>query len=246
MKQSLYIGKEPNLQRIIITSAVIHILFIALVAVPIKTRQREYKSYLVNIVTPTELNKASQSGSETEAKVTTKKPVKMKAPPRKRVPPKEGVRLEPEEKISKEIERLRAIRELARKKRKKEIEIARARKADEAINDAIAALKSRASSEGGPRVQGIPSTTTTADSESYYAVVTKKIWSEWIPPDYSATDLEVIISIQIDKEGKIVIKEIEKSSGNLLFDSSATKAITKASPLPPPPIDMEIGVRFYL
>jgi outer membrane biosynthesis protein TonB len=31
----------------------------------------------------------------------------------------------------------------------------------------------------------------------------------------------------------------------MLFDSSALKAISKASPLPPPHEEMEIGVRFY-
>jgi TonB family protein len=56
----------------------------------------------------------------------------------------------------------------------------------------------------------------------------------------------MIISIKIDKEGYIVAQEIEKSSGNKLFDRSATKALSRSSPLPPPPVAMEIGVRFYL
>jgi TonB family protein len=56
----------------------------------------------------------------------------------------------------------------------------------------------------------------------------------------------VVISIKIDSQGKVVSQEIEKSSGNILFDRSAEKAISKASPLPPPPVEMEIGVRFYL
>jgi len=38
---------------------------------------------------------------------------------------------------------------------------------------------------------------------------------------------------------------IEKPSGNVLFDRSALRAIAKASPVTPPPYEMEIGVRFY-
>ncbi|MDP2753115.1 MAG: energy transducer TonB, partial [Nitrospirota bacterium] len=58
-------------------------------------------------------------------------------------------------------------------------------------------------------------------------------------------DLEAIISIKIKRDGAITAQRIEKSSGNTLFDRSAIKALAKASPLSPPPYEMEIGVRFY-
>jgi len=38
---------------------------------------------------------------------------------------------------------------------------------------------------------------------------------------------------------------VEKSSGDLFFDRSALKAVTKASPVSPPPYEMEIGIRFF-
>jgi colicin import membrane protein len=80
---------------------------------------------------------------------------------------------------------------------------------------------------------------------AYYAKITKEIWQQWIWTDTSQKDLEAIISVKILKDGTTLVKKMEKSSGNLLFDKSAMRAITRANPLPPPPYEMEIGVRFY-
>ena len=82
-------------------------------------------------------------------------------------------------------------------------------------------------------------------SEDYYSKITKEIWQQWVFPNTGKKDLEAIISIKILKDGTAIVQKIEKSSGNTLFDRSALKALAKASPLPPPPYEMEIGVRFY-
>ncbi|MFZ6017448.1 MAG: energy transducer TonB [Nitrospirota bacterium] len=81
--------------------------------------------------------------------------------------------------------------------------------------------------------------------DEYYSKITKEIWQQWIYPDTGQEDLEAIISIRIMKDGIVSVQKIEKSSGNPFFDRSAIKALTKASPLSPPPYEMEIGVRFY-
>lgn len=81
--------------------------------------------------------------------------------------------------------------------------------------------------------------------DAYYAKITKEIWQQWIWTDTGQKDLEAIISVKILKDGTTLVKKMEKSSGNLLFDKSAMRAITRANPLPPPPYEMEIGVRFY-
>ena len=73
----------------------------------------------------------------------------------------------------------------------------------------------------------------------------KRYGSTWVFPDTGKKDLEAIISIRILKDGTIISQRIEKSSGNPLFDRSAIKALAKASPLSPPPYEMDIGVRFY-
>lgn len=81
--------------------------------------------------------------------------------------------------------------------------------------------------------------------DEYYSRITSEIWQQWIWTDTGQKDLEAIVSIKILKDGTTLVKNLEKSSGNTLFDKSALRALTKANPLPPPPYEMEIGVRFY-
>jgi colicin import membrane protein len=253
MKQYLSIGTEPSLQKIIIASAIFHLIFITLATIPIKTKDREYKSYFVNIVGPSEVRSTAQKrrGKKTVPQKTVTKEkgaVKMKAPPRKRVAPKKGVSLEPEKKakqVSKEIERLRAIKALSAKRARKSEETAKAGEADADIEQAIEVIRKKKLGSSSAQA-GIPGSQSSVNADSYYALVTQQIWSEWIYPDFDATGLEVVISIKIDKQGRVISQKIEQSSGNTLFDRSAAKAISKASPLPPPAVEMEIGVRFYL
>lgn len=84
-----------------------------------------------------------------------------------------------------------------------------------------------------------------SSTDDYYSKITSEIWEHWIYPDMGNKDIEATIVIKILKDGSVQIKGVEKSSGNSLFDRSAVRAITKASPLTPPPYEMEIGVRFY-
>lgn len=248
MRQSLPIGKEPNLQKIIITSAVLHLLFITLITIPLKSKDREYKTYFVNIVTPAQIQTPSKSPAVKKKEEAAKSSsVKVKPTPRRRVQPEKGVSLEPVDtkRVSKEIERLRALSALVKKKQAKEEEMARAKEADESVEQAIEGIKKRNTitvSTGA----GIPGAQASADSESYYALITQKIWGEWVYPDLDMSDLEVVMSIKIDSSGKIISHFVEQSSGNKKFDQSASYAIIKASPLPSPPVEMEVGVRFRL
>jgi colicin import membrane protein len=82
-------------------------------------------------------------------------------------------------------------------------------------------------------------------SADYYSMITKEIWQQWVYPDTGKKDIQAIISVKILRDGTAIVQKVEKSSGNALFDRSAIRAIAKASPLPPPPQEMEIGVRFY-
>ena len=83
-----------------------------------------------------------------------------------------------------------------------------------------------------------------SDSDPYYALIHDRIWGQWVWHDPDARELTAVISMKIGKDGEIVSREIDKSSGNALFDRSAMNAIIKASPLPPPPVEMEVVLRF--
>lgn len=230
MKQSRNIGKEPSLSRIILVSAILHLLFISLVVIPIKAKEKEFRSYYVKLVGPIRTPSTGQAPLTKKRKRTIPQKKVVKTPP-----VKTDMSLERVDKVAKEIERIRAISALSKRKRGKEKEKA---KEIEVIRKGIYEDISRGS--------GIPGKGTYTDSDSYYALITQKIWSQWVYPDFESAGLEVIISIKIDKDGKVISQEIEKTSGDGLFDRSAMKAISKASPLPHPLIEMEIGVRFYL
>lgn len=241
MKQHIYSGREPNFQKIIITSAVIHVLFITLIAVPLKSRKREYKSYFVNIVTPAQLRKTSELKTGKSATGTVNK----KAVPRRRVKSKKGVALEPSDRAIKEIKRLTAISALASKKKQQQLELDKAREAEEARASAIDSIRKKmmANISVGPAV---PSDVVSAEAGSYHALIFEEIQRQWIHSNFASRDLEAIISFKMDKNGKVISHKIERSSGNYLFDLSAVKAILKASPLPPHPVEREVEVRFHL
>lgn len=89
------------------------------------------------------------------------------------------------------------------------------------------------------------STKGSLSSEDYYSKITDEIRQQWIYPDLGNKKIEAIVSVKILKDGTTIVQKMEKSSGNILFDRSALRALAKSSPLPPPPYEMEIGVRFY-
>jgi colicin import membrane protein len=84
-----------------------------------------------------------------------------------------------------------------------------------------------------------------AVSDSYYSTITKEIWEHWDWPGIGGKEIEAIVAIRILRDGTALVQKMEKSSGNTLFDRSVLKALAKASPLTPPPHEMEVGVRFY-
>ncbi|GAB4536547.1 MAG: hypothetical protein Fur0020_04660 [Thermodesulfovibrionia bacterium] len=225
MMRSIGIGKEPRLQRLVIISALLHLILITFTLIPLKTGRREYKSYYVNLVGPIEISRGSIRTQDGIGIV--------KKGNQKDTTPDNTIDSKKTEEITREIERLRAIRELSRRRqgKKEEIEIIKKRMDEEATGAIVA----------GRNGEGI-------DPNSYYAIVSEMIWSKWIYPDIKSSGLEAIISIRIDDKGNIISHEIEKTSGNPLFDQSVLRAISKANPLPPPPmgIETEIGVRFRL
>ncbi len=86
----------------------------------------------------------------------------------------------------------------------------------------------------------------------YYGLIWAKIKQSWTLPENllkERVDLETIIVIIIDREGRVKRSWIEKKSGHALYDQMAMRAIIKAEPLPPIPKELnqdslEIGIRF--
>ena len=107
------------------------------------------------------------------------------------------------------------------------------------------------------RSTAIPSAKTSLEMESklneYYSLVWAKIKGAWTIPENllkEMVDLETIIVLIIEPNGKVQKIWFEKKSGNALYDQNATRAIKKAEPLPPIPKEwsddtLEIGIRFF-
>jgi len=89
----------------------------------------------------------------------------------------------------------------------------------------------------------------------YYSLIWAKVKGAWTIPENllkekEMVDLEAIIVLIIERDGKIQKFWFEKKSGNALYDQSAMRAIKKADPLPPIPKELsedtlEIGIRFF-
>jgi colicin import membrane protein len=97
------------------------------------------------------------------------------------------------------------------------------------------------------------SPTTESKIESLYnSLVESKIKEAWTIPENlikETVDLETIIVIIIDQNGRVQKWWFEKKSGNATYDQSAIRAIKKAEPLPPIPKELgkekfEFGIRF--
>ncbi|MCE5193894.1 MAG: TonB C-terminal domain-containing protein [Nitrospiraceae bacterium] len=130
-------------------------------------------------------------------------------------------------------------------------------------SDRIAALKGKKKAAETVKLRNIISLKASGNSEtvtssntqdttgsgismgSYEKKIGEEIRQNWAFPSKSDMTLEAIITVTIKKDGAVKINRIEKSSGDVLFDKSVLRAITKASPVTPPPYDMEeIGLRF--
>jgi len=104
----------------------------------------------------------------------------------------------------------------------------------------------------------VSSPQTSASMESllnkYYGIIWAKIQEEWTIPENllkekEMVDIETIIVLIIDRDGKVQNSWFEKKSGNTIYDQSAMRAIMKAAPFPPLPKELnmksfDIGIRF--
>jgi TonB family protein len=161
---------------------------------------------------------------------TVKRPAEPPQKPAKRVEPQAPIVQENRDIVSERIEALQAMRRIE--------QLAAMRRLVDIEGKKTQATADRAGTSGR-------GTKTQADSgENYISMVVNKIRHHWIFPETGDKDLLAIISIRIARDGRITVDKIEKSSGNPLFDRSALRAINSASPLPPPPQEIEIGVRF--
>ena len=240
--------RGPSLQRTAALSFALHItvLFLAVLTFRQSNHMVMPDAYTVNLVSPNVLPRIDKA--ESPATVRKTEPLQKKEPapaskmPRKNI--KENTREDTKERESVEEK----ISLLAAKKRVEKQFGSRKVISLKAGGEKLMPASKANLSKGGPvKAVSSPGTKGGSSSDDYYSKVVDEIRQQWVwaSKDSGRKNIEAIVSIKIFKDGTAVVQKVEKSSGNTLFDKSALRALAKASPLTPPPSEIEIGVRFY-
>jgi TonB family protein len=85
--------------------------------------------------------------------------------------------------------------------------------------------------------------------QKYLLDVYEKVKNAWNVPGMAKKDLETIVTIKVRRDGRITDINIEKRSGNRVYDESVLRVLRAVEPLPiiPPSLNadsLEIGFRF--
>jgi colicin import membrane protein len=221
--------RGPSLQRTTFLSAALHVTFILIASLILRHSRNVIMSspYEVSLVGP----KSSSQGAATEEIPEQSAPVARMAEQEK----------QPEKTINdKKTDMERKANALSEIEAKKKIKLIAKMRSVVSIkgNESRGTQKTAAQGKGGGQSQGTL-------FDSYYGKITSQIRQEWVYPDTGEKNLEAVIAVKIARDGTVSVQGIEKSSGNALFDRSAMRALAKASPVAPPPYEVEIGMRFY-
>ena len=226
--------KEPSLQKITALSLAIHISFLCIALLLLRQSNKHVmpSPYVVTLVSPAALKGKTMDIRESKG---LSKPLKDTSVVE--AVPKQDMKKEDLKKRDKKMEKVVEERIAAIAAKKKVERLVKLR----------SEISLKASGNTGKSTSGLSSDQGKKGSlfDQYYGKIIEEIHQQWNWPAAGQKDLDATISIKIIKDGTIFIQKVEKSSGNPFFDKSAIRALTKASPLSPPPYEMEIGVRFY-
>ncbi|MBI3376926.1 MAG: TonB family protein [Nitrospirae bacterium] len=221
--------KEPSLPVTAFFSFLLHVTFIFTALITIKNANHFAlpSAYIVSLVSPEESRRPGQ-GKEVTAVQPDEPEQKMKLPSE---PSKSKASEDAKQYSSDRIAALEATRKAKRVvKLRNMVSIKGADKEGKDTKEISPPVKN-----GGNE---------TLILEGYSEKIGKEIRQRWAFPEAWGKNLEAVISVTIMSNGTVKINSVEKSSGNVLFDRSVLRAINKASPVSPPPHEMEIGLRF--
>lgn len=255
----------------LILSTILHFVVVGAFSIPIKRTPKRFEalsSYSVNLVgdigggpagyragepsegkpiperqTPTpKVSKPIPSTKVTPQKAKpklTRKETEVVSLSKKKAPPKETPTTE---ELSRLEDRLREI-----KKRTEYFDVTRAKGPPAAAGHG----KTGSSNYGLPGPGAGDSKALDPATQRYILGVWEKIKESWGLPGLASfrKDLETVVTIKIRKDGRIVDIDIEKRSGNRIYDESILRVLRSVDPLPPMPASlntetMEIGFRF--
>jgi len=249
--------REENWHKMLMISAALHLVMLTALSLPIKKAFRKFdapQSYysvsLVGDIGPGVGSEGEQKAASVPEK-TPPKEIKGPSPAQKKARPtptrdKEG-------------------RSIAPKKVEKEQPKTPSKEDIKGVEDKIREMKKRT---GGTDVAsaktgtgGLPGFTGTGGAGGrlidpalarYLVLIREKIESSWNIPFMSSQkkDLETKATIKVRKDGRIVDIDIDKRSGNRVFDESVVRVLRMVDPLPPlpasvadDPLEVELTLR---
>lgn len=198
----------------------------------------------------------AKAKAEAEAKAAAEAKVKAKAEAEAQARKRQKESKLAQEKVNRAISNLRLQQAIKDLQAKVALENLRRRLQESSSSHSATDGKgssSRKSVTPGPARGGLSRQILDIKFKYYYNQLMEKIQDAWVAPQglaQSKKPLEVILSVQIKKDGSVGKVWIEDSSGNTFFDDTARRAVINAQPFPPPPeVDkdgqFEVGIRFH-
>lgn len=219
---------EPSLRTTAAVSLVIHIVFFATVMIIINSQNHYIRPipYVVRLV-------GSDAGNFSSTTAKTEAPAQTQQSSDKSSSDAKTVSDDAKEYAEDRIAVLKAKKKAADavKLRATVISLKGTKSSDKTNTEASKSVGGSAGGGGGLET-------------NYLMKISEEIRQHWAFPEIKGKNFEAVIAVTIMKDGTIMINNIEKSSGDSLFDSSALRAIKKASPVTPPPYEMNFGMRF--
>jgi len=209
--------------------------------------------YEVRLIAPDAISEAvTQHTEKSEAQVKNKEEAKPEPQKPETIPAEEKRQSVPAVEVEKKKEEVDWKKEYIRKqerllalaakkgveKRVRLRETLNIEKTSSKGEEKIASFKGGFPSNPGGSAEGDPALM------RYVAGFSDRVHEHYMFPDMRTRGIEAIITVIFLKDGKVIIKEFEKKSGNALFDQAVVRAIERSSPYKPPPYEFELGIRF--
>lgn len=227
--------KGPSLKKTAVLSAGLHMMFFLLSFLILKQSHEMVmpSPYVVSLVGPSGKNQdrgtAVESGKGTAIKHSAESAVE-KNPAMPHID---------EKKELKSIEESIAALKAKRQKEKQLEKIVSLRRAVVSVQGrGVRSTKSLSQSKTAGSAGG-------TNEAGYTDKIRGQIQTHWEVPDFFRNkDIEAIVSVKIGRDGTLKVEGFEKKSGNRFYDRYVMETIQKASPVSPPPYEMEIGIIF--
>ena len=256
-------GDKNHFRKGLFISIGFHLLLVVLLSLGVGkqgqiTPERSIEVSLSTHVPPGEKKAKPQASARSKkpvkkAEKTKKTPKKEKAKTAKKEKPRKKMQTKPKPPVKAEARSKK--KETPSKKTAQKTEPGTKKKESAAKKEIIRSIKKesvlsgiRKSADSGPGETASRKSSPGLISlvlDVYYSQISKRIQQSLVLPLNIDSDMFLVaqVNFYMSEDGEIYNVGIEKSSGNVKFDSYCVKAVNNASPLPPPPSELKDRIR---